>query len=380
MTKQYDVVLFGATGFTGALTAEYLAAHGPADLRWALAGRNRSKLESLRSRIEASPDLLHADVSDRASLDALAASAKAVISTVGPYLEFGEPLVAACAEAGTDYVDLTGEPEFIDRMYVAYHAKAAASGARIVHSCGFDSVPHDLGVQAAVEQLPEGVPIHVDGLVSASLRPSTGTLKTLFTIASRPKEAVEARRARRRVEPPSSRSVRMNGGRPGRIEGSWVFPMPSVDPQIVVMSAARLDRYGPKFSYTHYFATRSLATLAALGIGGTLVLTAAQISPLRRTIMKRLKDGDGPDAERRARSWFVGRYVGVGGGQRVVTEVSGGDPGYGETAKILGESALCLAFDDLPKTSGHLTPAVAMGPALRDRLVKAGITFRTIEA
>ena len=149
--REFDIVLFGATGFTGALTAEYLARHAPAGLRWALAGRNPQKLEKVRADLaDIDPELkqlelLHADVSDPASLADVARRARVVITTVGPYLTYGEPLVAACAEAGTDYVDLTGEPEFVDRMYVAHHATAEKNGARIVHACGFDSVPHDLG-------------------------------------------------------------------------------------------------------------------------------------------------------------------------------------------------------------------------------------------
>ncbi|HSE70916.1 MAG TPA: saccharopine dehydrogenase NADP-binding domain-containing protein, partial [Nocardioidaceae bacterium] len=151
--RELDLVLFGATGFTGGLTAEYLARNAPPGCRWALAGRNQAKLEALRDRLAAIDDdlatlpLLHADVTDRRSVEQVARAARVVITTVGPYVEYGEPLVAACAEAGTDYVDLTGEPEFADLMYVRYHAAAVASGARIVHACGLDSIPHDLGAR-----------------------------------------------------------------------------------------------------------------------------------------------------------------------------------------------------------------------------------------
>src|SRR5690606_30319979 len=150
--REYDIVVFGATGFTGGLTAEYLAAHVPEGCRWALAGRNTTKLEAVRERLAAiEPScadlpLVQADVTDPASLARVAESARVVATTVGPYLEYGEPLVAACAEAGTDYVDLTGEPEFVDRMYLAHHETARRTGARIVHACGFDSIPYDLGV------------------------------------------------------------------------------------------------------------------------------------------------------------------------------------------------------------------------------------------
>ncbi|MGH3386946.1 MAG: saccharopine dehydrogenase family protein, partial [Nocardioidaceae bacterium] len=163
-TRAYDLVLFGATGFTGALTADYLARNAPADCRWALAGRNRAKLEAVRDQLAgANPacadlDLLVADVTDPGSLRPVVEQTRLLITTVGPYIAYGEPLVAACAEAGTDYVDLTGEPEFVDLMYVRHHDRAKETGARLVHACGFDSIPYDLGVYFTVGQLPADRP------------------------------------------------------------------------------------------------------------------------------------------------------------------------------------------------------------------------------
>ncbi|HEY2771981.1 MAG TPA: saccharopine dehydrogenase NADP-binding domain-containing protein, partial [Solirubrobacteraceae bacterium] len=179
--RDYDIVVFGATGFTGALTAEYLARHGPAGTRWALAGRSRQKLESVRANLAeidtacAELPLLSADVTDADSLRAVAESTKVVITTVGPYILYGEPLVAACAAAGTDYVDLTGEPEFVDRMWLGYHEQAQRSGARLVHSCGFDSIPYDLGALFTVEQLPEQTPISLECFVRVGGTFSGGT-------------------------------------------------------------------------------------------------------------------------------------------------------------------------------------------------------------
>ncbi len=377
--RQYDVVLFGATGFTGGLTAEYLAEHAPEGLRWALAGRNKAKLEAVRERLGRDVGLLVADANDPDSLAQVAASAKVVATTVGPYIRYGEPLVKACAEAGTDYLDLTGEPEFTDTMYVRYHAKAVESGARLIHACGFDSIPYDLGVQYTVEQLPRDVPIKVVGLVRAGGMPSGGTFASALTAFSRGKQNMRAARERRRAEPrPEDRRARATGDRIRRLEGFWAVPLPTIDPQIVARSAAALPSYGPDFSYTHYAAVKRLPMVAGgiATVGGLVV--AAQIPPLRNALLKRLQPGDGPSADRRAKSWFKVRFVGTGGGRRVVTEVSGGDPGYDETAKMLGESALCLALDDLPPTSGQVTTAVAMGNKLRDRLIAAGIEFTVL--
>ncbi len=380
----YDVVLFGASGFTGELTAAYLAAHAPQGARWALAGRNRSKLAAVRDRLAAiNPavadlGLLSADVADERSLNAVAESTRVVATTVGPYVSLGDGLVAACARAGTDYVDLAGEPEFVDRTYLRHHGIAVSSGARLVHSCGFDSIPHDLGVYFTVRQLPEGVPISVQGFVSASGTFSGGTFHSAVTALSRLRSSTLAARGRRRVEgKPVGRIVRGAGGKPGydRKVGAWVLPAPTIDPQVVLRSAAALDRYGPEFSYGHYIAVKKLPV--ALGIaGGAVGLVAlAQVPPARKWLLDRKKPGEGPSAEQRAKSWFKAVFFGEGGGSRVVTEVSGGDPGYGETAKMLAESALCLAFDNLPDTSGQVTTAVAMGDALTSRLVGAGIRF-----
>ena len=189
--KPYDVVLLGATGFTGRLTAQRLAAQGPVGLRWAIAGRNKSKLETIAEELRAivpagrDVDVVVADVDDLESLRAMAELAKVVATTVGPYMDYGANVVAACAETGTDYVDLTGEPEFVDRMWLAHHTRALATGARIVHACGFDSIPHDLGALFTVRQLPPDLPITMSGFVRASGTFSGGTYHSAVRAFSR---------------------------------------------------------------------------------------------------------------------------------------------------------------------------------------------------
>ncbi|AXE90097.1 saccharopine dehydrogenase NADP-binding domain-containing protein [Streptomyces sp. Go-475] len=379
--RPYDIVLFGATSFAGALTAEYLAAHAPEGLRWAIAGRSEEKLRRLREGLpgDAEVGVLRADVSDPASLRTLAEHARVVATTVGPYVTYGEALVAACADAGTDYLDLCGEPEFVDLTYVRHDARARETGARLVHAAGFDSVPHDLGVYFTVRQLPEDVPLSIEGFVTADAAFSGGTFASALNQFARQREMAAAARDRRRHEPRLvGRRAAAPLGAPRFAEevGAWALPMPTIDPQIVRRSAAALDRYGPDFRYRQYAAVRRLpVAVGGVAAVGALV-AAAQVPPARRWLSGRLKPGDGPGPEKRAKSWFSVRFVGEGGGRRVFTEVSGGDPGYGETAKMLAESALCLAFDDLPKTAGQVTTAVAMGDALTDRLRAAGIRFR----
>ncbi|MFJ4974333.1 saccharopine dehydrogenase family protein [Streptomyces coeruleorubidus] len=381
--RPYDIVLFGATSFAGALTAEYLAAHAPEGLRWAIAGRSAQKLERLRERLPGGAEVgvLRADVSDPDSVRALTEHARVVATTVGPYITYGEELVAACADTGTDYLDLCGEPEFVDLMYVRHDARARETGARLVHAAGFDSIPHDLGVYFTVGQLPEDVPLTVEGFVTADAAFSGGTFASALNQFARQREMAAAARDRRRHEPRlvgRRAAAPLGGPRFAKEVGAWALPMPTIDPQIVRRSASALDRYGPDFRYRQYAAVRHLpVAVGGVATVGALV-AVAQVPPARRWLSDRLKPGDGPSPQKRAKSWFSVRFVGEGGGRRVYTEVSGGDPGYDETAKMLAESALCLAFDDLPKTSGQVTTAVAMGDALIGRLRAAGIRFRVV--
>jgi saccharopine dehydrogenase (NAD+, L-glutamate forming) len=250
-----------------------------------------------------------------------------------------------------------------------------------VHACGFDSIPHDLGAYFTVRQLPEQVPITVEGHVRGSGTISGGTFYSALTVAGRGRQTRLAARARHAADPPPpDRRIRTVGAPPKRAGGRWAIPLLTIDPQIVGRSAAALPRYGPDFTYRHYASVKHLATIAAAGAGITMLVALAQIPPARQWLLSRRKPGDGPSPQRRARSWFRVRFVGVGGGRRVITEVSGGDPGYGETAKMLGESALCLAYDDLPVTAGQVTTAAAMGDALIDRLRVAGLVFQVVHA
>ncbi|MFJ8981679.1 saccharopine dehydrogenase family protein [Streptomyces sp. NPDC102282] len=383
--RPYDVVLFGATGFVGALTAEYLAAHAPEGCRWALAGRSRGKLEQLRERLAARHPhcaelpLLTADADDTDALRALAESSHVVASTVGPYVWYGEKLVAACAEAGTDYTDLTGEAEFVDRMYLEYDGRARETGARLVHACGFDSVPHDLGAWFTVRQLPEGVPLTVDGYVRTDAVFSGGTFASALTAMGRGPQMVRAAKERRLHEPRLvGRRARAPQGTPhfSPETGTWALPLPTLDPRVVERSARALERYGPDFRYRHFASVKRLPVALGGLVAVGLLAGAAQIPAARDWLSARVEPGTGPGEERRRRSWFTVRFVGEGGGRRVFTEVSGGDPGYGETAKMLAEAALSLALDDLPATSGQVTTAVAMGNALLERLTAAGLRFR----
>jgi short subunit dehydrogenase-like uncharacterized protein len=382
--REYDVVLFGATGFTGGLTADYLAAHAPDGLRWAIAGRSESKLAAVRGRLGVDVPTLVVDASDETGLAEVVERTRVVATTVGPYLQYGGPLVAACAKAGTDYADLTGEPEFVDRTYVEHNAVAEGSGARIVHACGLDSIPHDLGAYFTMQQLAEELggaitePVTMRGVLRSNATFSGGTFHSALGAFSRARQMRAAMQERRRVEPrPEGRRSRAVAGKPTRdkLLGYWLVPLPTIDPFVVARSGAALASYGPDFRYTHYAGTKTLRYAAGGMIGASALALAAQVKPLREQLGKRVPQGSGPSERRREKSWFTVDFVAESGGTTLHTRVSGGDPGYTETAKMLAESALCLAFDDNPATAGQVTTAQAMGDALLARLQAAGMGF-----
>jgi saccharopine dehydrogenase (NAD+, L-glutamate forming) len=394
--RRYDVTVFGATGFTGRLAAEYLLGRMRGrETRLALAARSRPKLEAVRRSLAVampgaeSAELVLADVSEPRSLAALAADSRVVLTTVGPYLRYGEGLVAACAAAGSDYVDLTGEGAFVDAMIERHGAAARASGARIVHACGFDSIPADVGARYALEQLPDGAPADVAAYVqSGGDHPdwrgswhsvSGGTWHSAIGFL-RAGELARGRRSLARISAsaPAGRTVAALPERVGRAPaevGGWALPMPSIDREVVLRTAAADPRYGPRFRYGHHLRVGSAAGVAAAGLGVAALFGLAQLPPTRRLLLSLKQPGDGPSPEERARNRFCVTFVATAPGARAVVSVSGGDPGYGDTAKMIGEAALCLADerDRLPDRAGILTPVLALGDSLLPRLRAAGI-------
>lgn len=389
--RDLDLLQFGATGFAGGLTADYLAAHAPSDLRWALAGRNRARLEAIAARVaelapdRPAPEVIEISLDDAAGLDALVARARLVLTTVGPYAIHGEPLVAACARAGTDYVDITGEPAFVDDMYLRYHEDAVRTGARLVHCAGFDSVPHDLGAYLCAKQFTGDEPVSIVGAVRANAEFSGGTFQSAIGGFGALRQSTKLAKERRTVEAsrvPGARRVHVKSGAPYRDAqtGRWLAPLPTIDPQIVARSAAALPLYGPNFSYDHRMAARRLATVVGLGVGAGVLLAAAAIPPVRSQLVKIKAAGTGPSAERRAASWFNVRMTGTAPSGTAVVEVRGGDPGYDETAKMVAETSLCLLLDDNPSQAGQVTTAAACGEALLARLQAAGIAFDVLQS
>jgi short subunit dehydrogenase-like uncharacterized protein len=408
-SRPHDVVLFGATGFTGALVAEHLARYrGDSGARIALAGRNRAKLEQVRASLRGFHvgagewPILVADAADARSLEAIAERAEVVCTTVGPYAKYGEPLVAACVKKGADYCDLTGEVQFVKRMIDRHHEDATRAGARIVHCCGFDSIPSDLGTLMMHDAMRErhGGTLDEVRFYAGEMRggASGGTIASLLNVLD---EAQTDREVRRIAGDPYALVPREARGPDGRDQlgvrfdrdlGMWTGPfvMAAINTRVVRRSNYLLDfAYGRSFRYSEVMSTgrgpRGLVRAGAVSVGLGGFVAAASVKPIRRLIERRLpKPGEGPNREARERGFFVVRLIAKGRDAkgRPVTlrgRVEGkADPGYGETAKMLSEAALCLALDgaSLDSPGGIRTPASTMGMRLVERLRDVGMVFQ----
>lgn len=389
MSREFDVVVFGATGFTGRLVAEYLQGQYGSDVSWAMAGRSQEKLEAVRDEMGVSKDiaLITADSSDAASLDAMAARTKSVCTTVGPYQLYGDSLVEACVKAGTDYVDLSGEPPWMVDTIAKYDAAAKASGARIVHSCGFDSIPFDMGVYF----LQQHAIAHHGGACSkvrGRVRKMKGTFSggTAASFGETMKRAMKEPQVLTWLKDPFSLVPGFNGppqptGHKPIEEtdlGSWSAPfiMASINTKNVHRSNALLGHlYGEDFTYDEMMLT---------GPGEQGEASANHVANDDSMSQNPPKPGEGPSKEERETGFYDVMFIGdAPDATRIIAGVTGDkDPGYGSTSKMIAEAALCLA-KDISKTDtpgGVYTSAPAMGGALIDRLVaNAGLTF-TIES
>lgn len=409
--REFDIVLMGATGFTGRLVAEHLVRrHGVGgQLKWALAGRSRERLETIRIELgeaAAGLPLITADSHDRESLDEMVQRTRVVCSTVGPYALHGSELVAACAASGTDYCDLAGEVPWMRRMLDAHADAAASSGARIVHCCGFDSIPSDMGVWFLQREANKrlGQPLsHVRMRVKAAKGGlSGGTYASMLNIveeARRDREVARLLKNPYALCPPGARE----GERQPYVSSAtrdpvfkvWIAPfvMAAINTRVVLKSNAMSGfAYGEDFRYEEAimtgrgFSGRMKATTVSLFMGAFAL--GAALAPTRALLKKMVlpKPGEGPSPQERESGFFRIVFDGrnEGAGQSLQVTVAGDrDPGYGCTSRMLGETALALALD-LPAEAcpgGIWTPSTALGEKLLERLeAHAGMTFEVLEA
>jgi short subunit dehydrogenase-like uncharacterized protein len=399
--RTHDLAVFGATGFVGRLLAEYLAEHAPPGTRIALAGRSRSRLEAVRAGLPAAArdwPVVEADSGDPASLAALAAATRVLVTTVGPYARYGLPVAEACARAGTHYADLTGEVLFVRDAIARVDGIAKETGARIVHACGYDSIPSDLGVlMLARRAAADGAGGLCDVRLVATLRGgfSGGTIDSVRAQM----EAVAGDRSLRRAlgdpfslspdrdaEPGTRQPA--DAGPPGRTpDGRWTAPfvMAPFNTRIVRRSNALQDwSYGRGLAYGEVMGVGRgpAGAVTAAGVTGGLLgaLAAMSFGPTRALLDRVLPaPGEGPSEEARRKGWFrsVLDATTEHGRHYRATVAGPGDPGYAATAVMLGESGLALALDGdrLPDRAGSLTPATAMGEVLVERLRAAGHTY-----
>ncbi len=389
--KDLDIVIYGATGFTGQLCAAYLAQH-KGKIKWAVAGRNQAKLDKIVNALGVSVETLIADADDHAGLDVITARAKVVLSTAGPFHRYGSNLVAACVKNATHYVDITGENFWVKDLIEKHHAEASQKGIRIIPSCGFDSIPSDLGCFNAIREADRPIR-RVDALHAFKGGASGGTLETIFAMPDlklgddltnpfllNPSDTTS----------PAMESESQDGfgiAAKSEVNGyAAPFIMAAANTRVVRRSAALLglqqEPYGPHFVYQEfsYQASRWQAIKAALGMAA---LGIVLFSPLRKLVRPLLKQpGEGPTEEQRNAGWFECKFIlETEDGQKLVSAIRGdGDPGYKVTSKLVTECALCLVedFDALPggpSYGGILTSATGLGQPLVQRLKRAGIEF-----
>lgn len=404
MSARYDIILMGATSFVGQITAKRFAEllkANPEACKVAFAGRSQTKLDELTQQLEASYgvkfDTLVKDSMNEAETKELAEATRVVVSTVGPYELFGEALVKACAQSGTHYCDLTGEPQFIYRMLQAYEADAKASGACIVHCCGFDSIPSDIGVYFLQQQAQEkfGAPCEeVDMRVKAASGGfSGGTIASLMNVIKQTRETPSLKKVLFNPYALCNETKDVKQKYVGKVMADWAtdnwlapFVMAGINSKVVMRSAEQLsERYGETFKYNEAMMSgrggkgKRRAKIISFGLG---VITVGAAFAVSRGFLEKFvlpSPGQGPSLKEQENGFFVIHHYGkTANGDKLAIKVTGDqDPGYGSTSKMLSQSALALAFD-LPEGThgGFWTPASLLGDALLKRLPEnAGFTF-----
>jgi short subunit dehydrogenase-like uncharacterized protein len=399
-SRDFDIVLWGATGFTGRLVADYLVRNylgGDTGLKLALAGRNKEKLEGIASEVGA-PQLpiLIGDSFDADSLNAIASKTEVLITTVGPYAKYGAELVGACVRNGTDYCDLTGETNFIATMIDAYEDEAKRTGARIVHCCGYDSVPSDLGTLIVQEAFKERHGTYASQVKMAALQMkgalSGGTIASMLNMVDEMKANPGLRKVLGNPYALNPKGVRgpdkgdQTGARFDQDLDMWTgaFIMAGINTRIVRRSHALMGLpWGEGFRYSEVMGTgkgiKGWSRATSMAIGLVAFIGSIALPFTRPLVEKRLPSpGEGPSKETREKGAFKTLFLALGNGHSERAIVSDRrDPGYGSTAVMLSESALCLALEgaELPSGGGILTPATAMGMRLVERLRTAGLTL-----
>ena len=388
MERKYKVLVFGATGFTGKLCAKYLKENYP-DLSWAIAGRNEDKLKQVKMELDLDCDMLIADANNYEELRDIAKTTKVLLTTAGPYAKYGSLLMKACVFENTHYVDITGENHWVKKQMDLYHEEAVARGVRIIPSCGYDSLPSDLGTLFAINKMNKAVK-KVEVFHSAFGGASGGTIESIFTMGRLPKEM----RDPFLLNPKGSVSELQRGSSKDSIKIKWIDEAKKwsglglfavANTRVVRRSAALMEMsqkpYGANFAFKEHgaYSSKSAARLATFGLIAAFLIISTPLKHLVRRFLP--KPGEGPSTEIQEKGWFKGVFISEAedGEKQVSTIYGDGDPGYKSTSKMVCESALTIALcNDLPggeNFGGFLTPASGLGQPLIERLKNAGIRF-----
>ncbi len=391
MDKKYEIIVYGATGFTGQICCKYLRDNYK-DLNWAMAGRNKEKLELIKSEFNLGCDIVVADGADIDALRSLASQTQVVLSTAGPFARYGSLLVQACVEENSHYTDITGENHWVRGLIDKHHDEAASKGIRIIPSCGYDSIPSDLGAFFTISQFNKPVS-RVDVYHEAQGGASGGTTETIFTMDGLTKEM----RDPFVLNPEDTvteeqRKKSKDGFTIEKVEGiegwSGIGMMAVANTRVVRRSAALMEQnqnsYGSNFTFGEHglFSTKRMARLASYASILAFIVIGTPLKKLVRPFL--LKPGEGPSQETQDKGWFRATFVAYSedNERKICSMYGSGDPGYKSTAKLVCESALSLArSEDLPggnEYGGVLTSATGLGHVLIERLKKAEVGFKVL--
>lgn len=375
MERKFDIILFGSTGFTGQLIASYLSEHSlNENITWAIAGRDKEKLLQVFNTLPAAkPEIITADIKDSQGLRTMTSQTKILMNAVGPFNWYGKNVVEACIETQTHYLDITGEPSFVADIYNHYFQKASDQKTCVVNCCGFDSIPADYAAWLTAKKLPLNEPKSLKGYIRTNATFSGGTLTTAVQAMHMEvqKTSIKTKIKKHPDAPKIPLKIHFSND-----INAWAIPMPVVDPHIVKRSAFRLSSdYGNAVTYAQFFVRTSLGKVIKTVLPIASAMLLVRFKSFRQKLFDKFKPGTGPDVDRRAKSKFEIICVGNSTTAQARTVISGGDPGYNETAKMFSQSAFTL----LDKIKNHtisygvLTPVEAFGMELVHRLRREGI-------
>ena len=367
--KKYDLVIFGATGFTGKLICDYLLNHKETkQINIAVAARNKNKLEKIVNKFQSNkPDMLIVDSFDKESIDMMTQSTKLVLTVVGPYSLYGEYLVESCIKHSTHYLDLTGEPGFVFNIRKKFAERDMQS--LIINACGLESIIPDVGTLYTVNKM-KSINKKITYYLKSNGQISGGTWASLINAMYSGRPIIE--KQKKSTNHKKNKKIFYN-----KEFKSWAVLFPVIDKYIVTQTGKNMNNYGDNFLFNEYILLKPLWSVIFLIMGLSCIGLFAKLNIFKKLLLSFKPSGSGPNENQRNKHWFQAIFVGEGQDEQIISKLSGGDPGYGETAKFISEMALCILnqFEQLNKKTGIRTPVECTGDLMISRLKNAGIKF-----